>query len=169
MLYLCTWTLPYTGTVPVTLRWEECASTQYIYFNYDGKAGGHECVKGSGDKSLSDNQYGLDTTTGDNKIPPDDKIGRTRWIPERLHLRLLRRIQHHKIINVNEGSLRVHRAQVQLLSRHIVIPRERNEYRSPIADEADRRRGLQRNIHGSEVFLVEIDNEMCQYRIKTWW
>ena len=108
--------------------------------NSDEQAVKREGGKGGGDDALSDYQDGLKTTFGDSNISPADKIRRAMRRPERLHLRLLRRIQHRQILNIDEGSLRVHRVQVQLQSGHTSVPLERNTDRRPIYDEADRRR-----------------------------
>ena len=151
MIPWCTWTPLSPGTVLVTRHWGKCASIQNIFKNYDEQAGARESGKGSRDKDLSDYQDGLETRSWDSNISPADKIWRTIWRPERLHIWLLRMIQYRFIININGGSLGVHRAQYKLQSRHTSVPREWNEDRSPITDEAYQERVWQRTIQKPEV------------------
>ena len=125
-----------------------CVNSTY-FKNYYEQAGKREGGKCSTDGTLYDHKYGLETMAGDSNISPADKIRRKMWRPERIHLRLIRRIQHQQIFNVGEGGIQ----QVQLWKGHTSVPQERNEYRHPITNEAYRRQGRHRSIHQSEVCL----------------
>ena len=115
----------------------EFAPIKHVIKIYNAQAGEQEGGKGSGFEYLSDHQYGIETTARDRNISTADIIWKTMWGPERIHILPFSRIQHRKILNADEGILRVHREQVQLKIVHTSVLREWNEDRSPIADKSD--------------------------------
>ena len=135
--YLCA---PETLFLPIPSLWLVSGGNvlqMNILKKYDEQAGEREDGKGSRDKYLSDYQDVLEMMAGDRSIPPADKIWRTMWRPERLHIRLLRGIQHRKILNIDEGSRGVNRAQAQIRSGHTEVSREQNKDQSSISDKAN--------------------------------
>ena len=88
-------------------------------------------------------------------------------IPERICIRLFRRIQHGQILNVYEGSRVVYRVQVRIKVVNTAVPQEQDEYRGPITNEADRNQGQRITVQRSECFLGENNGRVFQARDKS--
>ena len=145
MIHLGTCTPLSTGPVPVTHRWEKCASIQHILNFTMINRETVRVEKGAGKIPLRSPIRSGEDGQGQQHTPTN-QILRMTWIPKRLHMRLFRRIQHWLIINTDEGSRGVHRAQVQIWSGHTSVPWEINEYPSTIVNKDNRNQGQRRTI-----------------------